>query len=156
MVKTSFVLALALVVAGCSGYTTGFFPYGDLAVPARDPRAPVELFRGNPEDPHREIGEVFAEGASLEDLAGIRAALIDKAASIGADAVKLVRVGTSWQGYGYYAAGFAYAEPWPCYGGWGGWGGWYGGYPAYYGGGVRRTILVRGIAIIWGEPGPGR
>jgi len=144
--RSLLLLAAAALVAGCAGFRTGFLPF-DGALPApRAAGAPVAFYRGEPDRPHREIGEILVEGGSLDELDALRAEMARKAAEVGADAVMLVRVGFVTDDYGYWMhTGWYYGPGGNPY-----WG-WYGGFPYYYQG-TRRTPLLRGIAIVWETP----
>jgi len=147
--RIGLVLVAAALLGGCAGVRTGFLPFGAAPLAPREPGAAVGFYRGEPDRPHRDIGEILVEGGGLEDLEALRAALVRKAAAVGADAVKLVRVGFVQEEVG----------PW-VYGGWyhglcgyPGWG-WYGGYP-YPVGGARRIVTLRAIAVVWETPPAG-
>ncbi len=133
------VLAACLAVAGCASPESGFFRYGPEPLPALETDAGVELFRGEPDRPHQEIGELMVMGGSLEEADELRTLLLEKARSVGAPAVKAVRMDPVPE------AGDVVWNHGPYFGprGWGA------SYPVHVGG--RYRTLVRGIAIVWVE-----
>ena len=138
MMRAIIILA-CLALAGCAGHESGFFRYGPEPLPALAADARVELFRGEPDRPHQEIGELVIMGGSLEDADELRALLLAKARSVGAPAVKAVRMDPVPE------AGDVTWSHGPFFGprGWGA------SYPVHTG--SRYRTLVRGIAIAWVE-----
>lgn len=140
------LLTAVLVAGGCSSYETGFLRYGDEPLVVRPSGAHVAVYRRAPERPHREIGEVFAVGRSIDDMEGIRGALVDRAAAVGAEAVILARVVAGFEEYGSYGGcrnyGAYYDQGW----------GW--GCPPVYYQALRTVVMLRGVAVVWTGPEP--
>jgi len=86
----TLVLALGLLLAGCSFVTTRIQPYiGGPTFPPSDP-AKIEILRAEPTRPHERLGEVFAEPSGDPTVAQYEQALREGAAKMGADAVVVV------------------------------------------------------------------
>lgn len=136
------VLAACLAMAGCAGREVGFFRYGPEPLPALEAGARVELFREEPDRPHQEIGELIVMGGLLEEADRLRTLLLEKARSVGAPAVKAVRMVPVPE------AGDVFWNPGPFFGP----GGWGVNHPMQTGG--RYQTMVRGIAIVWIEDNP--
>jgi hypothetical protein len=84
------VLALSVVLAGCSFVSTRLQPYvGVPAFPPTDP-ARVEILRAEPTRPHHRLGEVFLEPSGDPTVAQYEQALREGGAKMGAEAVVVV------------------------------------------------------------------
>jgi hypothetical protein len=84
------VLAVALLLAGCSFVSTRVQPYlGGPTFPPSDP-AKVEILRSEPTRAHERLGEVYAEPSGDPTVAQYEQALREGGAKMGADAVVVV------------------------------------------------------------------
>jgi hypothetical protein len=84
------ILALGLLLAGCSFVSTRIQPYiGGPAVLPSDP-AKIEILRAEPTRPHERLGEVFAEPSGDPTVAQYEQALREGGAKMGADAIVVV------------------------------------------------------------------
>ena len=85
-----FVLALGLLLTGCSFVSTRLQPYiGGPTFPPTDP-ARVEILRSEPTRVHQRLGEVFVEPSGEPTVAQYEQALREGGAKMGADAVVVV------------------------------------------------------------------
>jgi hypothetical protein len=84
------VLALAMLLTGCSFVSTRLQPYvGGPRFPPTDPTR-VEILRSEPTRAHVRLGEIFAEPSGQPTVAQYEQALREAAAKMGADAVVVV------------------------------------------------------------------
>ena len=84
------VLALAMLLTGCSFVSTRLQPYvGGPRFPPTDPTR-VEILRAEPTRAHVRLGEIFAEPSGQPTVAQYEQALREAAAKMGADAVVVV------------------------------------------------------------------
>jgi hypothetical protein len=84
------VLALGVVLAGCSFVSTRLLPYiGVPTFPPTDP-ARVEILRAEPTRPHVRLGEIFVEPSGDPTVAQYEQALREGGAGMGAEAVVVV------------------------------------------------------------------
>lgn len=84
------LLALGLLLAGCSFVSTRLQPYiGGPTFPPTDP-ARVEILRTEPARAHHRLGEIFVEPSGDPTVAQYEQALREGGAKMGADAVVVV------------------------------------------------------------------
>jgi hypothetical protein len=84
------VLALAMLLTGCSFVSTRLQPYvGGPRFPPTDPTR-VEILRAEPTRAHVRLGEIFAEPSGQPTVAQYEQALREAAAKMGAEAVVVV------------------------------------------------------------------
>ena len=84
------VLALAMLLTGCSFVSTRLQPYvGGPRFPPTDPTR-VEILRAEPTRAHVRLGEIFAEPSGQPTVAQYEQALREAGAKMGADAVVVV------------------------------------------------------------------
>ena len=84
------VLALAMLLTGCSFVSTRLQPYvGGPRFPPTDPTR-VEILRAEPTRAHVRLGEIFAEPSGQPTVAQYEQALREAGAKMSADAVVVV------------------------------------------------------------------
>jgi len=130
---------VCVAAAGCAGPDVGFFRYSDEVLPPLSPEVQVEIFSGEVDRPHREVGELLVMGGGLGAMEALRAAFLERARAVGAQAVKRVQVvpvaeanEVVWHGEGFRGPWFRR-----------------GGEPVVTGG--RYATMVRGVALVWVE-----
>lgn len=81
---TALLLGLSLIVSGCAGVRVEYF--ADDTFAPREAAAQIEWLSEEPERPHLELARIVVRSANLS-AESLRATLVERARSLGADAV---------------------------------------------------------------------